>query len=67
MEQPEVEIEYRVVVDKSGIKSVDYYFNQKRAEERMGKLKNTVKGNVFIQSRLVTEWKVIAGDATGKV
>lgn len=56
-----------MVVDKSGIKSVDYYFNQERAGERMEKLKNTVKGNVFIQSRLVTEWKVIAGDATGEV
>lgn len=65
MEQPEVDIEYRVVVDRAGIKSVDYYFNEERAEERMKKLKKTVKGNVFIQSRLVTEWKVIAGDVAG--
>lgn len=54
-------IEYRVVVERSGIKSVDHYFNIDRAVERMEKLQKTVKGSIFIQAREATEWKVIAG------
>lgn len=63
----ETTIEYRVVVDRAGIKSIDSYFNVDRAVERMGKLQKNVKGSVFIQAREVSEWKVIAGDIAGQV
>lgn len=60
-------VEYRVVVDRAGINSVDYYFNVNRASDRMEKLQGNPKNKVCIQAREVTEWKVIAGESPGKV
>jgi hypothetical protein len=51
-------LEYRVVVDRAGIKSIDEYYNLDRALEREQKLKLIHKSSkVFTQSREVTEWK----------
>jgi hypothetical protein len=51
-------LEYRVVVDKAGLKSCDYYFDPDRAKDRKKKLlrEYTVQ-QVSVQSREVTEWK----------
>lgn len=51
-------IEYRVVVDKAGLKSCDNYFSLDRAEDRKKKLlKQYDSSQVLVQSRSVTEWK----------
>lgn len=54
-------LEFRVVVDKAGIKSVDHYFQFDRALERELKLKKQHQtSDVFTQSREVTEWKNVS-------
>ena len=59
-------IEYRVVVERAGIKSTDHYFNLDRAVQRMDALGTNPKNKVRIQAREVTEWKVIIGDHVGR-
>lgn len=50
--------EYRVVHEKAGINSVDYYYNKDRAEERKDKLKNEYPSSkIIVQRRAVTEWE----------
>lgn len=51
--------EFRVAVDKAGIKSYDYYANQELAEKRYFKLKPVYRGTgkVCVQKREVGEWK----------
>lgn len=58
------QLEFRVVVDRAGIKSIDHYFNIDRAEERaikLMKLNQAVKSaSVFIQQREVSEWENVS-------
>lgn len=50
--------EYRVVHEKAGINSVDYYYNKDRAEDRKDKLKYKYpESKVIVQQRDVTEWE----------
>lgn len=52
--------EYRVVHEKAGINSVDYYYNPDRAGERKEKLlKQYPSSKVYVQKRDVTEWETI--------
>lgn len=52
-------LEFRVVVSKAGIKSVDHYFDIERALKREEELKARHK-NVVTQQRTVTEWENVS-------
>lgn len=49
--------EYRVVLNKAGINSVDYYYNLDRARDRKKKLRIKYPNSVIlVQKREITEW-----------